>query len=185
MNQHFYEISPSLEEQDSYVEDWEFTYWPNKPQGEVIRNADGTFSVKMEENFTPLVNQLQNLFKNGNIPENGTYLGEALLKGSKKPNALVGGDFLNANGLLVSNDLLNIFTQFNLPENNYYQIPLIHRKKLIESYGYINFSLDSKNDELDIKFINVKGSKKLCVSERLKDEIENSGLIGCVFILVE
>jgi hypothetical protein len=185
MNQQFYTISPTLEEQDAYIEDWEFKYWPNQPNGEVIQNPNGTFSIRMEENFTPLVEQLQNLFKNENMPENGTYLGEAVAKGSMKPKALIGGDFLNASGLFLSQDLLNIFTKFNLPFHKYYKIPLIYRKKNIESYGYINFSKDAKSEEQDIKFIKVKDYTKICVSKRLKDEIENSGIVGCVFKLVE
>lgn len=183
MSQQYFEISPCLDDKESYVGDWEFTYWPDKPKGDVIKNPDGTFSVVMEKNFTPLVSQLQELFKGGKMPEDGTYLGEAVLYGKKSPNDIVyESGFINGSGLLISSPLLNILKQFKLPKHGIYDVQLIQGKKRHDSYSYINFDKKDTQENHDIKLV---GFSTIYVAERIKNEIENAGLTGCEFKIVK
>lgn len=181
MNQKYFYIEPCLDDTESYVDDWGFEYWPNKPKGEIIKNPNGTFSVVMAENFIPLVTQLQNLFKEGKKPDDGTYIGEAILTGRKAPNDLVWSQgFVNGDGLLISKQLFAILKRFDIPNYCTYAIPLIQNKKHHDSYLYISFNKKDGKKHHDIRF---EGSSKVLVSERLKMEIENIGLKGCEFKL--
>lgn len=187
MSKSFYTIEPNLnDDRTAYIDDWEFTYWANKPKSEVIKNNDGTFSVIMEKDFIPLVFQLQNLFKDGNTPEDGTYLGEAVLAGSLEPADCIDGDFVQSKqGLFISTKLLEIFKKFKLPNYSFYNVPLKKRKKQYDNYGYIYFENSENSTNLDIQFIKVKNSPLLCVSENLKEAICTSDIKGCKFKEVE
>ena len=182
----YYKIEPNLsDDRVAYIDDWEFTYWPNKPQSEITQNPDGTFSVQMEENFTPLVTQLQNLFKNGNAPEDGTYIGEAVLIGKKKLADCIYGDFINSKrGLVISTRLLEIFRKFNLPEHSVYELPLVRKRKKFSDYSYLYFREKETDTDYDVRLIMDKYTPVVCVSEKIKEVICNSGIEGCEFTLI-
>jgi hypothetical protein len=182
MSENYYEIKPDLDNDEvAYIDDWKFTYWPNKPKGEIIKNLDGTFSVIMEEDFIPLVNQLRNLFKNGDAPESGTYLGEAILTGKHEPEDCVYGNFINENqGLVVSDKLLNLFRNYDLPEHFIYELPLIKKRKIYSDYSFILFK-EEHDGAKDIRVIQDDNRAAVCVSQKLKDDICNSDIKGCIF----
>ena len=114
MSKKYYNIEPDVsDDRVAYIDDWEFTYWPNKPKSEIVKNPDGTFSVIIEKDFVPLVRQLQNLFEDGKAPENGTYLGEAVLTGKNEPEDCIYGNFINKEqGLVISHRLLEILKKY-------------------------------------------------------------------------
>jgi len=183
MSSNYYKIEPDLsDDRVAYIDDWEFTYWPNKPKSEITKNPNGTFSVQMEKDFVPLVNQLQNLFKNEKSPEEGTYLGEALLTGTKEPADCIYGDFINSNqGLIISSRLLEIFKQFKLPEYSIYELPLIRKRKKYNEYIYVYFKQKKTDSGFDVRLIMDKYTSVICVSEKLKEAICNSSIEGCQF----
>jgi len=179
----YYRIEPDVKEDAvAYIDDWEFKYWREKPEMKIIQNADGTFSVKTDKNFVPLVEQLQSLFKNGNVPEYGTYLGEASLTGKKKPTDCIYGDFINSNrGMVMSTRLLELIREFNIPGHNVYKLPLIQNRQKFNDYNYVYFEQNENDFEQDIVFIKDRIIPVLCVSERLKEEIYRSEIEGCEF----
>ncbi|RFC54174.1 hypothetical protein [Brumimicrobium aurantiacum] len=177
-----YQIEPDLsDEKVAYIDDWEFTHWP-KPESEIIKNEDGSFSVSLESNFVPLVRQLQNLFSSEEVPSEGTYLGEAVLIGSNTPKDLIEGDFINSRrGLFMSKKLLGTFRDHKLPKNLFFEVPLIKRRKRFDNYGYLFFPDSGDDCETDVQFVKEKKHSILCVSEKLKVAITKAGLEGCSF----
>jgi hypothetical protein len=186
MNNNYYKIEPNLsDDRVAYIDDWEFTYWPNKPHGEVVKNPDGTFSVIMEKDFVPLVRQLQKLFEDDNVPENGTYLGEAVLTGKNEPVDCVYGNFINKKqGLVISNRLLELLKKYKLPTHFIYELPLIKKRKRYDEYNYIYFKHSDNDFDNDIRLIIENYLPIVCVSEKLKEDIINSGIKGCQFTLI-
>ena len=182
----FYKIGPDLNDDSvAYIDDWEFTYWPNKPKSEIIELPDGTFTYRIEENFIPLVTQLKNLFRDGNSPENGTYLGEAVLKGRNQPTDCIYGNFINSTqGLVVSNRLLEIFKKFTLPDYSTYDLPLIKKRKKFDDYSYVYFKQAVDNPSYDVRLIKDTIRPTICVSERLMKAICNAEIVGCEFTLI-
>lgn len=185
MDKLYYSISPDLTNENvSYIDDWEFKYWPNKPEGKIIQNPDGTFSIEMENDFIPLVTQLQNLFKDDKIPENGTYLGQAVLKGKNEPLDYIYGNYIDKNqGLVISSKLFSILEKYKLSKYFIYPLPLIKRKKTFDNYFFIYFE-NTEVANFDMQLIHIENSVKICVNETLKAEIENAGIKGCIFTLV-
>lgn len=183
MSKNYYKIEPDLsDERVAYIDDWEFTYWPNKPKGEIVKNPDGTFSVVMEKNFTPLVIQLQNLFKDGKAPESGTYLGEAVLMGKNEPADCIYGDFINRQqGLVVSNRLLKLLKNYKLPEHYIYDLPLLKKRLAYDEYSYILFEQGRNTADSDVRLIMEEHTSVVCVSEKIMEDICNSGIKGCKF----
>lgn len=179
----FYKIEPDLSDhQVAYIDDWEFTYWPNKPQGNIVKNPDGTFSIVLEKNFTPLVTQLQNLFKDGKAPKSGTYLGEAVLKGKNQPTDCIHGNFIDRKiGLVVSNRLMRLLENYKLPKHYIYDLPLIKKRKTYNEYSYILFKLGEKRIDSDVRLIMDDYTPVLCVSKKIMEDICNSGIKGCQF----
>ncbi|MEN9440115.1 MAG: hypothetical protein RLZ33_191 [Bacteroidota bacterium] len=179
----YYKIEPDLSDDlVAYIDDWEFTYWPNKPKGEIIRNPNGTFSVIMEKDFIPLVTQLQNLFEDGKSPESGTYLGEAVLTGKNEPLDCIYGNFINEKqGLVVSNKLLKLLENYKLPEHFVYELPLIKKRKTYDHYYFILFKNDNNGTDLDIRLIMDDYTSVVCVSDKIKEDICTSDIKGCKF----
>lgn len=186
MSTKYYILKVDLSEDEvACIDDWEFTYWPNQPKSEIVKNIDCTYSVIMEENFVPLVNQLQNLFKDGNAPESGTYLGEAVLSGKNKPLDYIYGDFINSRqGLVVSNRFLELIRKHKIPSLFTYELPLIKGRKTYTDYYYIYLPKVEITDEFDFQLFKIKKMPTLCVSEKLKEAILNADLKGCQFELV-
>lgn len=186
MSEIYYKIEPDLnDDRVAYIDDWEFTYWPNKPKGDIVKNPDGTFSVIMEKDFIPLVKQLQNLFKDGKAPESGTYLGEAVLTGKNEPLDCIYGNFINGKqGLVVSNKLLNLLKNYKLPEYYIYELPLIKKRKTYNEYSFMLFKQEKNELEYDVRLILDDYTTVVCVSEKLKKDICNSGIKGCQFTLI-
>jgi hypothetical protein len=181
----YYSIFPDLTDENvSYIDDWEFTYWPNKPEGKIIQNPNGTFSIEMEKDFIPLVTQLQNLFKDSERPENGTYLGEAVLKGKNEPLDCIYGNYIDKyQGLVISKKFLAILEKFELSKYYIYPLPLIKRKKTYKDYYFIYFeNIELNNCEMQL--IKIENSVKICVKDTLKLAIEEAGMKGCIFTLV-
>jgi len=183
MSKSFYKIEPDISDNRvACIEDWGFTYWPNKPKSEIIKNPDGTFSVIMEKEFVPLVDQLCNLFKDDNAPESVTYLGEALLGGKNEPMDCIYGNFINGEqGLVISNRLLEILKKFELPEHFIYELPLIKKRKTYNDFSYIYFKQMKNELDYDVRLIMDKYTLFVCVSEKLKEAICNSEIKGCKF----
>jgi hypothetical protein len=179
----YYKIEPDLsDDRVAYIDDWEFTYWPNKPKGEIFKNPNGTFSVIMEKDFIPLVTQLQNLFKEGNAPESGTYLGEAVLTGKNEPLDCIYGNFINGKeGLVVSNRLLKLLENYKLPEHFVYELPLMKKRKTYGEYYFILFKHDNNGTDFDVRLIVDDHTSVVCVSDKIKEDICNSGIKGCQF----
>lgn len=179
----FYKIEPDLsDDRVAYIDDWEFTYWSNKPKGDIVKNSDGTFSVVMEKNFTPLVTQLQNLFKDGKAPESGTYLGEAVLTGKNEPTDCIHGNFINEKqGLVVSNRLLRILENYKLPEHYIYDLPLIKKRKTYDEYSYILFNQRDNGIDNNVRLLMEGSTPVVCVSDKIMEDICNSGIKGCQF----
>ncbi len=179
----YFKIEPDLnDDRVACIYDWKFTYWPNKPKGEIIKNSDGTFSVIMEKDFIPLVNQLQNLFKNSEAPESGTYIGEAVLKGKNEPLDCIHGNFINEKqGLVVSKKLLNLLMKYKLPEHFIYELPLIKKRKTYYEFSFILFKQENKGFDYDVQLILDDYTTVVCVSEKLKEDIYNAGIKGCQF----
>lgn len=182
----YYKIEPDLsDDRVAYIDSWKFTYWPNKPKGEIVKNPDGTFSVIMEKNFIPLVTQLQNLFKDGKAPESGAYLGEAVLSGKNEPLDCIYGNFINRKqGLVVSNRLLKLFENYKLPEHFIYELPLIKKRKTYDEYNFILFKYDDNRTDFDVRLIMDDYTSVVCVSDKVKEDICNSGIKGCHFTLI-
>lgn len=179
----YYKIEPDLSDAEvATIDSWKFTYWPNKPKGGVVKNPDGTFSVVMEENFIPLVTQLQNLFKDGQTPASGTYIGEAVLTGNNAPADIIYGNFINAyEGLVVSKRLLNLLKKYALPEHYIYDLPLISKRKTYTDYSYILFKAQENTIDLDVLLLKKDYLSVVCVSERVMKEICSDGINGCTF----
>lgn len=186
MSNNYYKIEPDLsDDRVAYIDDWEFTYWPNKPKSEIIKKPDGTFSVFMEKDFIPLVTQLQNLFEDGKAPKSGTYLGEAVHVGKNQPTDCIHGNFMNGKqGLVVSNRLLELLMKYELPEHFIYELPLIKKRKTFNDYSFILFKQKGKGIGLEVRLIMEDYTKVVCVSEKLKEDICNSGIKGCKFTLI-
>ncbi len=182
----YYIIKPNLsDEQVVTIEDWGFEYWPNQPKTEIVKNPDGTFSVYIEKGFVPLVTQLQQLFKGNNVPESGTYIGEAEIKGKGAPLDCIYGDFINKKqGLVISNRLLELIIQFNTARYFVYDLPLIKRRKRIEGFSYVYFVQSVLDGGFDVGLIKGSYTLEICVSEEVKNVILNSGIKGCQFDLV-
>lgn len=183
MSKRFFKIEPDLsDDRVAYIDDWDFTYWPNKPKSEIVKNPDGTFSVIIEKDFVPLVRQLQKLFEDGNAPPNGTYIGEAVLIGKNEPTDCISGNFINGKqGLVISNRLLELLKKYTLPEHFIYALPLIKKRKRYDNYSYIHFKQTDNETDSDIQLIMDKYTSVVCVSEKLKEDICDSGINGCQF----
>jgi hypothetical protein len=183
----YYKIEPDLSNDEvAYIDDWEFEYWPNKPKSEIVKNSDGTFSVIMEKDFVPLVRQLKQLFEDDNVPENGTYLGEAKLTGKNEPLDCIEGNFINSKqGLVISKRFLELLKKYHLPEHFIYELPLIKRKKIYDGYFYVFFKESIAGLDLDVRLIIEKYTPVVCVSESLKEDLINSGIKGCSYTLIK
>ncbi len=186
MSKKFYKIEPDLnDDQVAFIDDWEFSNWPNKPKSEIVKNPDGTFSVIMEKDFIPLIRKLQNLFTDGEAPENGTYLGEAVLSGKNEPLDIIYGNFINKEkGLVISDQLLEIMKKYQLPTHFIYALPLIRKKKRYNGYSYIYFKKSDSDYDHDVRLIFDKYKLFLAVSENLKEELIGSDVKGCIFTYI-
>ena len=182
----YFKIEPDLSDDHvAFIDDWRFTHWPNKPKGDVVRNPDGTFSLSMEKDFIPLVEQLLNLFKDDNAPENGSYLGEAILTGKDEPTDCIHGNFINKKlGLVISDRLLEVFKTYHLPQHFVYKLPLIKNRKRYDDYNYIYFKNSDNAVDSDIRLVMDGYTKVVCISEKLKEDICNFGIKGCTFTLM-
>lgn len=183
MSENYYKIEPDLsDDRVACIDDWEFIYWPNKPKGEIIKNPNGTFSVIMEKDFIPLIDQLKNLFKHGEAPESGTYIGEAVLAGKNEPLDCIHGNFINEKqGLVVSKRLLNLLKKCKLPEHFIYELPLIKKRKTYNEFSFILFKQENNGFDYDVQLVLDDYTTVVCVSEKLKEDICNSGIKGCQF----